>query len=452
MSLGDAVHVFIYNFFPFVVQLIFCEGLFCFKRKRRQMFVVKLVGGIAVMAGLMFGLACITIVMPDSPLLGTLPYVALFAFSVLVLCLCFDVPTKMLILHAIAAYAAQNTLYRVVSLFDINGVVWDFSQAVGSYFVSYNLISALVFIVLAPIVYYAFVRRINRQYAENFYSRNILLIAAVTFGIVLVLCSYTNAWAWQSYVLSIVEYCLSMLGNVFVLAMISGMFENLGLKNEIATVRQLWAQDKRQYEIAKENIDIINIKCHDLKHKIRALRSSEATDEELSEIENAVEIYDSTVHTGCAPLDVVLTEKSLICTKRNIKLTCMADGSRLSFMSEFELYSLFGNMLTNAVNAVCDMEDEDSRVIDLTVTNNAGFIMINCINYFSGEIVMNGNLPKTSSGNIAEHGFGMKSMSMLVKKYGGEMCFTAENGVFDLKIALPISGGAEACVKADNVA
>ena len=238
--------------------------------------------------------------------------------------------------------------------------------------------------------------------------------------------------------MSIINYCFTILGNVFVIAIISGMFENLGLKNEIATIRQLWLQDKRQYEIAKENIDLINIKCHDLKHKIRAIRNgADASDAELKEIENAVAIYDSVVHTGCDPIDVVLTEKSLICAKRNIKLSCMADGSGLAFMNESELYSLFGNMLTNAVNAVCKLADESARVIDLTVLRNAGLSMIHCINYFDGEIAFDGELPKTDKQDASEHGFGMKSMRMLVKKYGGEMFLTAENGVFDLKIVIP---------------
>ena len=115
----------------------------------------------------------------------------------------------------------------------------------------------------------------------------------------------------------------------------------------------------------------------------------------------------------------------------------MADGSGLAFMNESELYSLFGNMLTNAVNAVCKLADESARVIDLTVLRNAGLSMIHCINYFDGEIAFDGELPKTDKQDASEHGFGMKSMRMLVKKYGGEMFLTAENGVFDLKIVIP---------------
>lgn len=438
MYLGDAVNVYLYQFLPFVVQLVLCEALFVFKLKRRPAFVVRLISGLVVFCALAFLTACAAVAMPSDPLLGTLPYMVMFMFSLLIAFMCFDTPFKIILLYGVAAYAFQNTAYRVSSLFEITGVVWRFATAVDNYALAYNVVYWSVFAVLTPIVYFCFVRRINMKGAENIYNRNVLLISAVTLGIVLVMCSYTNMWWWQSWYLSIINYCFTILGNVFVIAIISGMFENLGLKNEIATIRQLWLQDKRQYEIAKENIDLINIKCHDLKHKIRAIRNgADASDAELKEIENAVAIYDSVVHTGCDPIDVVLTEKSLICAKRNIKLSCMADGSGLAFMNESELYSLFGNMLTNAVNAVCKLADESARVIDLTVLRNAGLSMIHCINYFDGEIAFDGELPKTDKQDASEHGFGMKSMRMLVKKYGGEMFLTAENGVFDLKIVIP---------------
>lgn len=441
MYLGDMINSYIYSFLPFLVQLLGCEALFMFKLKRKSLFVLRYILGLVLYAALTFLTGIVFMLLPDGVVRGTMSYIAMFAFSVLYMYMCFDAPIKIILLYGVAAYAVQNMAYRILSLFEITGVVWRFAVAINNYFWAYTIMSLCMFAAILPAVYFLSVRRINAKGVENVYNRNVLLISIVTLGVVIFLCAYTNQYWWTSWHLSIINYCLAVLANVFILAILSGMFENIGLKNEIATIRQLWLQDKRQYEIAKENIDIINIKCHDLKHKIRAIRKgADASDEELKEIENAVAIYDSVVHTGCDPIDVVLTEKSLICARRNIKLTCLADGSGLSFMTESELYSLFGNMLTNAVNAACAVADEESRIISLTVSRNAGFVMINCVNYFSGDIVLENGLPKTTGGDPTEHGFGMKSMRMLVKKYGGEMYFTADNGVFDLKIVIPERG------------
>ena len=50
-------------------------------------------------------------------------------------------------------------------------------------------------------------------------------------------------------------------------------------------------QQKEQYQISKETIDLINRKCHDLKHQVRAMRTIEGEKERdayLKEIEQSV--------------------------------------------------------------------------------------------------------------------------------------------------------------------
>lgn len=428
------------NVYPgFILQLLLAEALFVFKLKRKKFFWIRLVAGIVILAGLTFLLSCVQPLLPENVLLGALPYFIIFAFSVVIMKMCFEKQWKILILCGVAAYCLQNIVYRIGSLFEISGVIWRLYLAIGNYQGAYFIVSLPLMALVYGILYFLFVRRINEKDLENIYSRNVLLISAVTLGVTIILCGYTNSFWWQSFELSIINYCFSVLSNVFIITILSGMFENVKLKSDLETIRQLWEQDRRQYEAAKENIDLINIKCHDLKHKIKALRlaDGEISASELKELEKAVEIYDSKIKTGCKPIDVLVSEKSLICIKRGIKLTCMADGSGFGHIGESDLYSLFGNMLSNAIEAVNDIENEDKRIIDLTVKRVAGVIMINCINYFNGELVIKGGVPLTTHADKAFHGFGVKSMQLLVKKYGGELYFTAEDGVFDLKIMLP---------------
>lgn len=67
-----------------------------------------------------------------------------------------------------------------------------------------------------------------------------------------------------------------------------------------------------QQKSAKEAIDIINIKCHDLKHQIGALAKMDdplARSKYLQEVSEAVSIYDAVYHTGNKALDYILREK-----------------------------------------------------------------------------------------------------------------------------------------------
>ena len=120
----------------------------------------------------------------------------------------------------------------------------------------------------------------------------------------------------------------------------------------------------------------------------------------------------------------------------------MADGAKLNFMSDPDIYSLFGNMLDNAIQTVIQLE-QDKRVIGVTIRAEGELLSINSHNYYSGNVHMEHGLPVTSKEDKKYHGFGVKSMVMIVEKYGGSISFDARDQIFNLNILLPLSGGGQ---------
>ena len=116
------------------------------------------------------------------------------------------------------------------------------------------------------------------------------------------------------------------------------------------------------------------MKCHDMRHQIREIgRSKSLNSEVIDEMEKSITLYDTMVKTGTEALDVILSEKSLLCYRKGIVLTCVADGGRLDFMSATDLYSLFGNALDNAIAAVKGLPEE-MRVISVVDTGKGDFV------------------------------------------------------------------------------
>lgn len=227
---------------------------------------------------------------------------------------------------------------------------------------------------------------------------------------------------------------------LFVLTVQTSIRKKVVVESELRVQRILWAKKKEQYELSKETIDHINHKCHDLKHQIAALRTMTANDQRnqfLDQIEKAVMIYDSAVQTGNEILDVLLTEKSLICEREGIVWTCVADGRQLGFLDPIDLYTLFGNALDNAIENVRKLSQPEQRVISLTVLGKPGLSIIQIENYYEGELHFQDGLPVTSKADHADHGFGMRSIRALAGKYGGTISIDADNSIFLLSIALP---------------
>lgn len=110
----------------------------------------------------------------------------------------------------------------------------------------------------------------------------------------------------------------------------------------------LYERQRQQYQVARQNVQIINKRCHELKVQIADLRklSPEAVPQErIEEAERAARLYDANCNTGNEVLDVVLTEKSLLCESRGIQLNAVANGSCLGFIEAGDLYALFANAL-----------------------------------------------------------------------------------------------------------
>ena len=202
----------------------------------------------------------------------------------------------------------------------------------------------------------------------------------------------------------------------------------------------MWDKEKEQYLISKENIEIINIKCHDMKHQIRKIKNNEHVDDSIiKELEEAVAIYDSIAKTGNKALDVILTEKALYCSKNDIILTYVADGAKLSFMAESDIYSLFGNALDNAIESVLKIKETEKRIIELTIHQINEFVTISIKNSYSGVINFNENgIPITTKMDTAYHGYGVKSISLIADKYDGNVSFNTKNEIFNLSILLPL--------------
>lgn len=194
---------------------------------------------------------------------------------------------------------------------------------------------------------------------------------------------------------------------------------------------------KEQQKISKENINIINIKCHDLKYrisKISQIEDSKDQREYIEDIKKAVAIYDNIYQTGNDALDLVLTEKSLLCDEYHIKLSSMIDGSALSFMNTTDVYALFGNLLDNVIESVLKESNEDKRIISIQmIKKNQGY-HIHIDNYCKETVVFEDGLPVTTKEDKVYHGFGVRSIKYIVEKYKGDMLMHSGNQRFQVDI------------------
>lgn len=367
-------------------------------------------------------------------------YLLQLVLVVLPVILCCDISVTDAIYGTLCAYAMQHFASSFYIFSGYSFGVIDFSAH--STWVTPASVTLYVLIYGGTYAsfYWLFARPLVRQgrYQADFFQAGGLTVLVVPIALVLSLIGKLNGDDGSNFLLCQVY---AMLCSAFVLWVQTSQRKAIYWQRELAVQEQLWQSQKEQYQLSRENIDLINEKCHDLKHQVAALRTirdESQREASLREIERSVMIYDAAVQTGNEALDTVLTEKSLTCEHRDIKWTCMADGSRLAFLDPVDLYAVFGNALDNAIEGVQALRDPEQRVIAVTVFNRGSLAILQIENYYDGELQLQDGLPQSTKGDDANHGFGMKSIRRVVEKYGGSLTIHTEDHIFILSIVLPV--------------
>ncbi len=445
----------------FMAELIVAEALMTCGLRRRRCFALRVV----LCAAACFGFAFAVPVVAYNAVWCAAMFIILFAFTVPMLMICYAESFSTIVFCAIAGYTVQHIAYEtfdlIVVLTGLNGgasfgnygdgdVITDprMGGMSGFIFTSGLLVIALWVLVYVWVYWTAFMyasRKTDKGRSLELRHASLLVVVAMIVLVDVVSSSFVTYYSAGNfdtgYVVALYLY------NIFccVLAMYIQFAVALRrkLERDYDALSRLWEQKREQYEITKENIELVNLKCHDLRHQIRSLAGRSSLDENtLGEMERAIDIYDSVVKTGNDALDVILTEKSLMCSRRNIRLSCMAEGGSMSFMSDADLYALFGNLTDNAIEAVKDLPD-GKRTISLSVKEVRGFLSVNIHNLYEGKLEFENGLPVTTKGDRANHGYGMKSVRMICRKYNGEMTIKADGGAFNLNMIFPVPGRAD---------
>ncbi|MCD7761386.1 MAG: ATP-binding protein [Clostridiales bacterium] len=287
------------------------------------------------------------------------------------------------------------------------------------------------------VLYFTLGRWLRNNRYDKYTDRR---ITAVSIAIVLICTGITRLarMAGEYNFFSIASTSLyAITCCVLALFLESYLYYSLRKESEHLLLLRIQEEERRQYELSRENAEQLSIKCHDLKHKLVSLNTY-LPQNEIDSMRSLIDTYDSIYHTGSEALDIVLNEKGLHCRDRGIPITCMGSGKSLDFLDEMEIYSLFGNLLENAITAAEQLEEPRKRIISLVVEQKGSLVYIDMMNFFRGEITLEeSGLPRTSKeAERGYHGYGLKSVQAIARKYNGDLSVNIKDGIFTAQVYL----------------
>lgn len=431
-----------YKSFLFVAELLVAEGLFIGKLKKRSYFPLRVALAVILITGIAFLLPAGI----NDPFYCAFLFTLIFGITIPAWEFCFDEKWFTIVFCCFAGYTVQHLSYEAYNLFlkitNLNTSTGFYGSG-GFTNIFPDLFTFAFYLTIYVVAYFLgyifFGTKVAANQDVKIEKNFVFVFAVVVFAVDILL----NAFVVYDTSDTSVKYGI-IIGVYNILCCVIALYLQFEvatrrkIESEYDTMRGIWKMQKKQFELSRRNIEIINMKCHDLKHQIHSIGSGENISKEaLREIESHVSIYDSSAKTGNDALDVILTEKSLLCNKEKIDFSFMADGEKLSFMRKEDIYALFGNIIDNAIDAVLKLE-EKKRVISLKIKALGNMLVINSFNYYDGEIMFENGAIVTRKQDKTSHGFGLKSIKYICSRYDGDVQINTEAGVFTLDVLIPI--------------
>lgn len=430
--------MYIYNFFVnFSVWLFIEEAFFAAVLPKQKHFVLRMSLMLAVYFTMGYG--CIELVKQIPPQYGfaasNLYYIGLFMVSLLIMKACVESDWKEVLFAGTAGYAVQHMTYSLLLL--LKGLSLCFNIPMGWLDVISQLHDIPAYLLTGLISYYALIKpnKHTRELRDSNLQINLISLAILFTSVSL--SEIVFRWGGGAEL----PYRMVCRAYAVITCLLGLLLQfDISKRNRVETnqelLERLLALEQQKQTLSKEAIEMINLKCHDIKYQVAALETMDDPAQRrdaVQQLQQSAVIYDNVMKTGNDTLDLVLTEKSLLCQKYNIKFSCIADGRWLDFMAPTDIYTLFGNAMDNAIEAVSAAEEE-KRVITLHLSRKAQMLLIHMDNYCGTEQTFVDGLPVTTKADAKVHGFGTKSIQYVVNRYGGDMTMAWQDERFELDI------------------
>lgn len=330
----------------------------------------------------------------------------------------------------------------VTLAFCLQHLSYKITMSIAEAFLPNIVNTGLYFALYIPIVflvdafffaYILFKRRKGLSFRVN--SLLTLVLALIVLGCNILISYYT-----QEILIETSPYLfatVSLLSIFLCLCCITLIFANsrsLSLEQDNKTLEMLLEKDKQKYEFAKITAENINIHYHDLKQQIRKQGIDKG---EIEEIQEQGKRQESLFYTGNKPLDVLLFEKNLICQKKNIALVFLGDGSLISAMKANHVYSLFGNLIDNAIEGLENIQKDRRILLEIRKVKESVLILVENKTAHALSRDRKGDILTTKTEE--NHGYGIKSINNIATLYDGKTLFAVENNYFRAKIVFPSS-------------
>lgn len=269
--------------------------------------------------------------------------------------------------------------------------------------------------------------------------KGVLLLFLCQFLLVILLdyIFMTNYYEEENLSVSLFFVTLSIL---FINFMMFWYFDNLKYayeyKHEKELIEAKFMFQNKFYELLDDHQQEVEAIWHDIKKHTMVIKDlykndmKTDADSYIKELEDTINSIPKIVNTPVPGINAVLTEGFRNAKKDNIDIRLDINVSKTIKFENYDLCIILGNLIENAINACLLLPPDIERYIELKILQDVSSILIETKNPYDPEIC---NIPRKRT----KHGYGLKNVTKIVNKYGGNLDIKTTDGTFQITIIIP---------------
>jgi hypothetical protein len=203
------------------------------------------------------------------------------------------------------------------------------------------------------------------------------------------------------------------------------------------------AEHRRRYQVRKETVDEVNRRYHDMVRYARTFDQAAAQgtlgeylEERMVRDLPAAPLWD----TGNDTLDMLLWEASERCRAADVRFVPIVDVADTGGVSGFDLHTMVGNALDNAIEAAAGVSERELREVRLSLRRVNRLLFMTVENRFAGELAREGErlLSTKPADDGRPHGYGLENIRRAAVGCGGSMDYAVDGDRFVLTAMVPL--------------
>lgn len=309
-----------------------------------------------------------------------------------------------------------------------------------------------IFIIFIYILVYLIIKHFDKylQSLDSDKRNYIYLSLALMVNLINIIVSYISK-KLERYGLSSDKYILDhivtpkliLASTIVIILLFVKVIKDNKIKSQKELMKNKLDMQYEHYLSVQESHMKVRKLYHDLNNHISTIdnlkNNSKEVNEYVNNLKGEIKEFKSIYNTGNMILDIIITEKSEICSKKGIKFICDINFSKVDFIKPIDVSSIFANILDNAIEACDKIQDENiNKYIRIKGTISKSYFVLKCENSKVNMIKLNENKLLSDKMDKFKHGIGIQSIKSSLEKYEGEILFEDEKNKFTLNIYIPL--------------